>query len=127
MDDSCPFCLRIAANDVTSRQGGAVAFPDTFPLARGHTLVGSVIHEPDLFSLPPDVVSDMWDLALVRGRELREAGAEGVNIGANVGNAAGQTIPHAHLHVIPRRTGDVPDPRGGVRWVLPSRAAYWSE
>lgn len=48
-----------------------------------------------------------------------------MNIGLNDGQAAGQTVTHAHIHVIPRRHGDVPDPRGGVRWVIPSKAAYW--
>ena len=47
------------------------------------------------------------------------------NLGANIGPAAGQSVPHAHLHVIPRYAGDVPDPRGGVRWVLPATARYW--
>jgi diadenosine tetraphosphate (Ap4A) HIT family hydrolase len=52
---------------------------------------------------------------------------DGVNVGFNSGVAAGQTIEHAHVHAIPRRTGDVPDPRGGVRHVIPERADYWSE
>jgi diadenosine tetraphosphate (Ap4A) HIT family hydrolase len=49
----------------------------------------------------------------------------GYNIGINVGEAAGQTVAHAHLHVIPRHQGDVPDPRGGIRWVIPAKAKYW--
>ena len=50
---------------------------------------------------------------------------EGTDVGVNVGPAAGQTVAHAHVHVIPRYAGDVDDPRGGVRWVLPEKAAYW--
>jgi diadenosine tetraphosphate (Ap4A) HIT family hydrolase len=50
---------------------------------------------------------------------------DGYNIGINDGEAGGQTIPHLHLHVIPRYAGDVPDPRGGVRWVVPGKATYW--
>ncbi len=50
---------------------------------------------------------------------------DGFNIGVNEGGAAGQTIGHAHIHIIPRRTGDVSDPRGGVRWVIPHKAKYW--
>lgn len=53
------------------------------------------------------------------------SGVDGINIGVNSGEAAGQKVGHAHVHVIPRRAGDVPDPRGGVRWVLPDTAAYW--
>jgi diadenosine tetraphosphate (Ap4A) HIT family hydrolase len=52
---------------------------------------------------------------------------DGFNIGLNDGQAAGQTVSHAHIHVIPRHTGDVPDPRGGVRWVIPEKAQYWED
>ena len=51
---------------------------------------------------------------------------DGFNIGLNDGPAAGQTIAHAHIHVIPRYRGDVADPRGGIRWVLPDKAKYWA-
>ena len=54
-----------------------------------------------------------------------EFGPAGYNIGINDGAAAGQTVPHVHLHLIPRYEGDRGDPRGGVRWVLPNKAAYW--
>lgn len=49
-----------------------------------------------------------------------------MNIGTNVGEVAGQTVEHAHVHVIPRTKGDVSDPRGGVRWVIPEKARYWA-
>ena len=55
----------------------------------------------------------------------REYAPDGYNIGLNNGVAAGQTVMHAHLHLIPRYTGDAADPRGGVRWILPEKAAYW--
>jgi len=126
MVDACPFCSRIAAGEVAARVGTAVAFPDAFPVADGHTLVVPVTHLADLLALNPDELRDLWTLALTIARELRNAGADGVNIGANVGAAAGQTVAHAHLHVIPRRAGDAADPRGGIRWVLPDRAAYWN-
>lgn len=51
---------------------------------------------------------------------------DGYNVGINNGAAAGQTVPHVHIHVIPRYDGDVEDPRGGVRWVIPSKANYWA-
>ena len=68
----------------------------------------------------------MWALVnVVRERLEREARPDGYNLGVNVGAAAGQTIGHVHIHVIPRYAGDVDDPRGGVRWILPARARYW--
>ncbi len=56
----------------------------------------------------------------------RELGPHGYNIGINDGLAAGQTVPHLHIHLIPRYAGDSQDPRGGIRWILPEKADYWS-
>ncbi len=79
-----------------------------------------------LFDLDEGALQDVWALVgRVRARLMATEGVEGVNIGVNDGEAAGQTVPHAHVHIIPRRREDVPDPRGGVRWVVPGRAAYW--
>jgi len=55
----------------------------------------------------------------------REHKPDGYSIGINYGVAAGQTVMHLHMHLIPRYKGDRPDPRGGVRWVIPDKAAYW--
>lgn len=55
-----------------------------------------------------------------------EFNPDGYNVGINDGAAAGQTVPHLHIHLIPRYFGDLPDPRGGVRWVIPGKADYWS-
>lgn len=60
-------------------------------------------------------------------RLTKEHSPDGFNIGLNDGPAAGQTIGHLHLHVIPRYKGDAPDPRGGVRWILPAKAKYWAD
>jgi diadenosine tetraphosphate (Ap4A) HIT family hydrolase len=56
----------------------------------------------------------------------REFSPGGYNIGINDGPAAGQTVPHLHIHLIPRYEGDCADPRGGVRWVMPGKAKYWA-
>lgn len=56
-----------------------------------------------------------------------EFSPDGFNIGINDGVAAGQTVPHLHIHLIPRYSGDLEDPRGGVRWVIPEKADYWSK
>lgn len=124
----CPLCRRIAAGDLVreSADGLVVALLDAFPLAEGHTLVVPRRHKPDLFGLTPQESAALWSLAIELAREIKaENGADGLTIGVNAGAAAGQTVAHVHLHIVPRHVGDVPDPRGGIRWVLPERAAYW--
>jgi diadenosine tetraphosphate (Ap4A) HIT family hydrolase len=84
-------------------------------------------HEPDFFELTLEEQTEIGEL-LWELRELIEAEhhARSFNVGVNAGAAAGQTVDHAHVHLIPRFEGDVPDPRGGVRWVIPERAPYWN-
>jgi diadenosine tetraphosphate (Ap4A) HIT family hydrolase len=70
----------------------------------------------------------VWDLvAQVRNRLLAELNPDGFNIGVNDGLAAGQAIEYAHVHIIPRRKGDVSDARGGIRWVIDEKAEYWDK
>ena len=105
-----------------------MAFPDAFPVAEGHTLVVPKRHVASLFDLAEEEQAALWRLvAQVRGKLASELQPDGFNFGVNDGPAAGQTVMHAHVHVIPRRTGDVADPRGGVRWIVPEKAAYWVE
>jgi diadenosine tetraphosphate (Ap4A) HIT family hydrolase len=123
---ACPFCARIAASDVTTGNALAVAFPDAFPLTPGHTLVVPRRHEPDFLALSGEERQAVLTLAVEVAARLRaERAPDGYNLGVNVGPAGGQTVPHAHLHVIPRYRGDVADPRGGIRWIIPQRARYW--
>ena len=123
----CPFCQRLASADVTEANAHAVAFADGYPVAAGHTLVVPRRHAASVFDLAAEESAALWALvAAVRTRLAASTGADGFTIGVNDGPAAGQTVPHAHVHVIPRRAGDVGDPRGGVRWVLPGRAGYWN-
>lgn len=82
-------------------------------------------HVTSLFELPEGESDEVWRLVSVVRRILEgELAPDGFNVGLNDGEAAGQTVGHAHVHVIPRHAGDVPDPRGGVRWVFPDKAAY---
>ena len=70
----------------------------------------------------------LWRLvALARAKLASELKPDGFNVGVNDGPVAGQTVLHAHVHIIPRRAGDVVDPRGGIRWILPNKAKYWVE
>ena len=69
----------------------------------------------------------MFELLAEATRQLQaEFAPAGYNIGINDGTAAGQTVGHVHIHLIPRYPGDLPDPRGGIRWVMPERADYWT-
>ena len=142
----CPFCT-LSRDRVSIATEQAVAFSDGYPVAPGHTLVIPRLHVPSLFDLPdvqaavwqlvaqvrslfdlPDVQAAVWQLvAQAHGQLAQELHPDGFNIGINDGVAAGQTVMHAHIHIIPRWIGDVPDPRGGVRWVIPEKAAYWRE
>ncbi|HSW29088.1 MAG TPA: HIT family protein [Longimicrobiales bacterium] len=122
----CPFCspapgALIAESDLSR------ALRDGYPVAPGHTLVVPKRHVARTFDLTDEEWADLWALA----RRVREMvpellAADALNIGVNDGAAAGQTVPHVHVHLIPRRHGDTPDPRGGVRRVIPHRADYWS-
>ncbi len=83
-------------------------------------------HVVCLFELMTDEFFEIWQLvAQVRSELVNQFHPDAFNIGMNDGAAAGQTVPHAHIHVIPRYRDDVIDPRGGVRWVIPEKAAYW--
>jgi mutator protein MutT len=112
----------IFANDT------AVAFYDAFPLSKGHALVVPLMPVISLAELDPEIQAKVWE-TVRQTRELLEDqyAPDGFNIGVNDGKAAGQTVPHAHIHVIPRYEGDMPDPRGGIRWVIPERAVYWPD
>ena len=106
----------------------AAAFPDSYPLSKGHTLIVPFRHEDDFFKLTEEELQAMHALVRSVRRKLDRPNApDAYNIGLNIGAAAGQTIAHVHLNVIPRYSGDVADPRGGVRWVIASKARYWSE
>jgi diadenosine tetraphosphate (Ap4A) HIT family hydrolase len=95
-------------------------------LTPGHCLIIPRRHDPDFLALTVAEQAAIWALMTLVTAHIEKSGTpDGYNIGVNVGEAAGQTIGHAHLHVIPRRRGDVADPRGGIRWVIPARAAYW--
>lgn len=124
---NCPFCP-VDPVRIIAESEHALAFRDGYPVSPGHTLVIPRQHAASLFDLPPLVQAGVWQMvATVRVRLVEELHPDGFNVGLNDGAAAGQTVMHAHVHVIPRYKGDVPDPRGGVRWVMSKKAAYWKE
>jgi diadenosine tetraphosphate (Ap4A) HIT family hydrolase len=107
----------------------AIAIADGFPLSQGHSLIVPRRHVASWFDLSNEEHGAIVEL-LDRLRERLDAtyAPDAYNIGINDGTAAGQTVMHVHVHVhvIPRYRGDTEDPRGGVRWVLPGKAAYWT-
>jgi diadenosine tetraphosphate (Ap4A) HIT family hydrolase len=121
----CPFC-NLAEDRIWVHNDSAIALLDNFPVSPGHTLVIPEDHIGTLMELPENDLNNIWAL-VAHGRKLliEMYKPDGFNIGINEGTAAGQTIAHAHIHIIPRYNGDVPDPRGGIRWVVPQRAKYW--
>ena len=129
MDDGCPFCERVESGEgIGASTELSVSFPDGFPVSEGHTLVIPRRHVARPEELSEEEWADLFELVRqVTAEAAALPGVEGVNVGFNSGEAAGQTVFHAHVHVIPRRTGDVEDPRGGVRGVITAEADYWSE
>jgi diadenosine tetraphosphate (Ap4A) HIT family hydrolase len=123
----CAFC-DLPFGSVVEQNQHAVAFRDRYPIAAGHTLVIPRRHVESPFDLTAEELAGVWNLvAHVRRALDAEFAPDAFTIGVNDGAAAGQTIMHAHVHVIPRRVGDVADPRGGIRWVIPARAPYWDK
>jgi diadenosine tetraphosphate (Ap4A) HIT family hydrolase len=124
--DACPFCAAETLVRAVAYYGTVFAVADRFPVAEGHLLVISRRHVADWFALDDGERRDAETL-LLRLRERILAGdptVSGFNIGMNCGGSAGQTIFHAHVHLIPRRSGDTPDPAGGVRGVIPGKRKY---
>jgi diadenosine tetraphosphate (Ap4A) HIT family hydrolase/5-methylcytosine-specific restriction endonuclease McrA len=123
----CPFCERLATSEVVASDDLTAAVADGFPISPGHTLVIPRSHVGDFFSLSSEEQTAMWQMVSTVKRILEDQHhPDAFNVGINIGDAAGQTVGHAHIHVVPRYSGDVADPRGGVRWIIPSKARYWS-
>ena len=122
MSSSCPFC---SPGTPVLENALCYARYDAFPVSPGHLLIISRRHTASWFDLTAEEQEAMQ--ALVRaGKSLLDSTChpDGYNIGINCGVAAGQTIPHVHLHLIPRYAGDTPSPRGGVRGVIPEKQNY---
>jgi diadenosine tetraphosphate (Ap4A) HIT family hydrolase len=121
----CVFC-ELPVERMIFENRLALAITDRFPVTAGHTLVIPKRHVASYFELGrPEVNACNLLIEEARRRLVEEdATVSGFNIGMNAGQAAGQTVFHCHIHLIPRREGDVPDPTGGVRHVIPGRGSY---
>ncbi len=125
MAEECPFCDPETGRVRLGTEAG-LALDDLFPVAEGHTLVVPRRHVRTIYDLPEADQAGLWELVrTVRDDLVEDLRPDGFTIGLNEGSAAGQSVDHAHIHVIPRFLGDVPDPTGGIRAIFPDRARYW--
>ena len=123
----CPFCT-LSKNRIIATNKSAVAIRDAYPVSPQHTLLIPRRHVSSFFNLTSDERSNLFVLLEQAKIALDdESHPDGYNIGINEGASAGQTVPHLHIHLIPRYNGDHVDPRGGIRWIFPEKADYWSK
>ncbi len=124
-NDPCLFCYPPTAQ-VIGQSDYALLYKDQHPVSEGHTLVIPIRHVADYFDLYPEELLAISNLLQVRRTELLtlDPSIDGFNVGVNCGKAAGQSVFHVHVHLIPRRFGDHPNPQGGVRHVIPGMARY---
>jgi diadenosine tetraphosphate (Ap4A) HIT family hydrolase len=126
MHTACPFCPP-SAEQVVAQSPLTFTIRDGFPVSPGHTLIIPRRHFAGLFDARPEEITEIWRALRQAADDLtREHQPDGFNVGVNVGEAAGQTVLHLHVHLIPRYAGDQPDSRGGIRRIFPQRADYWS-
>jgi diadenosine tetraphosphate (Ap4A) HIT family hydrolase len=119
----CNFCTH--DRSILAQTKLSSAFLDSFPVANGHALVIPKRHVVSIWEMSKEEYTDAFDLVRqVRAILQEKFDPQGFNIGVNCGASAGQTVFHAHIHIIPRYVGDVPNPRGGVRNIIPGRGNY---
>jgi len=122
----CTYC-NLSEARIFDQTALSIAFKDVFPVSAGHTLIIPRRHVESYFDLTNQERDDMNILMLRVYAKLKdELSPNGFNIGINEGFAAGQTVGHINMHLIPRFKGDVPEPRGGIRWIFPDKAVFWN-
>jgi len=127
MPSDCPFC-HLDDDQILFQNELVMTFRDGYPISDGHTLIIPKRHIPSLFEATVDEQQALLQALHAARRELmQQYSPDGYNIGVNDGLAAGQTVMHLHIHLVPRYNGDCHDPRGGVRWIFPEKAAYFNE
>jgi len=121
----CPFCFPDAELELITESATAYAIADKFPVSKGHTLIIPKRHVENYFDLTfREQSACIFMLNYVKEILQQRFQPDGFNIGINIREAAGQTVPHAHIHLIPRYQRDVDKPEGGVRGVIPGRKIY---
>lgn len=126
--EKCPGCLfcEIPSHRIIDSNALGYVIRDMYPVTTLHSLIITRRHVGSYFDLAPSEMKALTELLHRTRRDImkQDPSVEAFNIGVNDGEVSGQTIPHCHIHLIPRRRGDVKKPRGGVRHTIPGRGDY---
>jgi len=124
--EDCIFCSKKDCKVIKSTKFFYIIRDTAYPVTELHTLIITNRHICNYFELKKDEILELDEIIKLQQKELSnlDKSISGFNIGTNIGRDAGQSIMHCHIHLIPRRKGDVEDPRGGVRGVIPSKQKY---
>lgn len=127
MNHQCIFC-ELTKERIHYESDLWLVVRDGFPISPGHTLIIPKRHVRDFFEINEHEHCTLQSVINITKEQLdEELKPNGYNIGINCGEAAGQTVFHLHIHLIPRYKGDKDEPKGGVRWILPEKADYWTQ
>lgn len=123
-EHNCPFC-KVDSKKILFENELSLAFFDAYPVSLGHTLIVPKRHVASFFELSKNE-REAIDALIFKVQDYLNSTfkPDGFNLGVNVGVAAGQSVMHVHVHVIPRFTGDMANPKGGVRGVIPGKQKY---
>ena len=126
VQEDCIFCKKINCKILKQLKYFFIIRDTAYPVTEHHTLIITNRHVSDFFELSDEENIELNQILKDQKRELKDldSNISGFNVGVNIGKDAGQSIMHCHIHLIPRRKGDVEDPRGGVRGVIPERQKY---
>lgn len=122
----CIFCSEEISGRIVATNQTVFAIEDKYPVTQGHLLIIPYRHTTDFISMTQEERRHAEELIGVLRKKTLEGdmSVTGFNVGMNCGVAAGQTVMHAHIHLIPRRDGDTPEPKGGVRGCVPGKMQY---
>ena len=126
VQEDCIFCKKINCKILKQLKYFFIIRDTAYPVTEHHTLIITNRHVSDYFELSDEENIELSQILKDQKKELKDldSNISGFNVGVNIGKDAGQSIMHCHIHLIPRRKGDVEDPRGGVRGVIPERQKY---
>ena len=124
--EDCIFCSKRNCKVIKNTKFFFIIRDTSYPVTKHHTLIITNRHIESYFDLNKDEISELDEIIKDQKKELLflDKNISGFNIGTNIGVDAGQSIMHCHIHLIPRRKGDMDDPKGGVRGVIPSKQKY---